>query len=31
MTYKILILENANEDLSWFRKNDKTSYIKRLI
>ena len=28
MTYKINILENANNDLNWFRKNDKTSYIK---
>ena len=28
MTYKILILENAQEDLDWLRKNDKTSYIK---
>lgn len=28
MTYKINILSNANKDLNWFRKNDKTSYIK---
>ena len=28
MTYKIRILENAQEDLDWLRKNDKTSYIK---
>ncbi|SHN93046.1 hypothetical protein BHECKSOX_2090 [Bathymodiolus heckerae thiotrophic gill symbiont] len=28
MTYKINILSNANNDLKWFRKNDKTSYIK---
>ena len=28
MTYKIRILENAQEDLNWLRKNDKTSYIK---
>ncbi|MEA2027527.1 MAG: Txe/YoeB family addiction module toxin [Campylobacterota bacterium] len=28
MTYKINILSNANEDLNWFRKNDKNSYIK---
>lgn len=28
MTYKICILENANKDLDWLRKNDKTSYIK---
>ncbi len=28
MTYKINILENANDDLNWFRKNDKSSYIK---
>lgn len=28
MTYKIRILENAQEDLDWLRKNDKTSHIK---
>jgi len=28
VTYKINILSNANKDLNWFRKNDKTSYIK---
>ncbi|MGH8557378.1 MAG: Txe/YoeB family addiction module toxin [Methylococcales bacterium] len=28
MTYKISILKNAQEDLDWLRKNDKTSYIK---
>lgn len=28
MTYKINILDLANEDLDWFRRNDKTSYIK---
>ncbi|WP_428356105.1 hypothetical protein [Methyloprofundus sp.] len=28
MTYKINILNNANKDLNWFRKNDKTSYVK---
>ena len=28
MTYKINVLSNANKDLNWFRKNDKTSYIK---
>ncbi len=28
MTYKINILENANDDLNWFRKNDRSSYIK---
>lgn len=28
MTYKICILENANKDLDWLRKNDKASYIK---
>ena len=28
MTYKINSLSNANKDLNWFRKNDKTSYIK---
>lgn len=28
MMYKILIHQNAHEDLQWFRKNDKNSYIK---
>ena len=28
MTYKINILANANDDLNWFRKNDKNSYVK---
>jgi len=28
VTYKINILSHANKDLNWFRKNDKTSYIK---
>ena len=28
MTYKIRILDNAQEDLDWLRNNDKTSYIK---
>ena len=28
MTYKINILENANQDLNYLRRNDKTSYIK---
>ncbi|MCX7112887.1 MAG: Txe/YoeB family addiction module toxin [Proteobacteria bacterium] len=28
MIYKIRILENAQKDLDWLRKNDKTSYIK---
>ena len=28
MTYKVNILQNANEDLNWFRRHDKTSYIK---
>lgn len=28
MTYKINILDLAEEDLNWFRRNDKTSYIK---
>jgi toxin YoeB len=28
MTYKINILSNANDDLNWFRRNDKKSYIK---
>ena len=28
MTYKIRILENVQEDLEWFRRNDTTSSIK---
>jgi len=28
VTYKINILENANDDLNYLRRNDKTSYIK---
>ncbi len=28
MTYKITILKNAENDLAWFRKNDKQSYLK---
>jgi len=28
MTYKISILKQADSDLDWFRKNDKTSYLK---
>ncbi|MCK4663072.1 MAG: Txe/YoeB family addiction module toxin [Bacteroidales bacterium] len=28
MTYKITILKNAEDDLVWFRKNDKQSYLK---
>ena len=28
MTYKILILKNADNDLDWLRKNDKKSYLK---
>lgn len=28
MTYKINILENANNDLNCLRRNDKNSYIK---
>ncbi len=28
MIYKINILPNANDDLNWFRRNDKSSYIK---
>lgn len=28
MIYKLNILENANKDFNWFRKHDKTSYIK---
>ena len=28
MTYKVLILKQAEEDIIWFRKNDKQSYLK---
>lgn len=28
MTYKISILANAEDDLAWFRKNDKNNYVK---
>ncbi len=28
MTYKINILKDANEDLDWFRKNDRKNYCK---
>ena len=28
MTYKINILKIANEDLDWFRKNDRKGYCK---
>jgi len=28
MTYKVLILSKANDDLTWFRKSDKQSYLK---
>ena len=28
MTYKINILKNASDDLDWFSKNDRTSYLK---
>ncbi len=28
MTYKIKFLPNADDDLSWFRQNDRASYIK---
>ncbi|MCB0060583.1 MAG: type II toxin-antitoxin system YoeB family toxin [Caldilineaceae bacterium] len=28
MTYKINILANAEDDLAWLRKNDRTSYVK---
>lgn len=28
MTYKLRILENAQEDLNWLRRNDRASYIK---
>ena len=27
-TYKIKILQNAADDLDWYRKNDKSAYIK---
>ena len=26
--YRVLILKNAEDDLKWFRKNDKQSYLK---
>ena len=28
MTYKLNFLEQAKQDLDWFRRNDKPSYIK---
>jgi len=28
MTYKVNILANADEDLTWLRQNDRTSYVK---
>ena len=28
MIYKILILDKADKDLAWFRKNDRKSYLK---
>ena len=28
MTYKINILNNADKDLDWFRKNDRKNYLK---
>ena len=28
MTYKIKMLKSANDDLDWFRKNDRKSYCK---
>ena len=28
MTYKVNILDLASEDLNWYRRNDKLSYIK---
>lgn len=28
VTYKVNILDNADDDLNWYRKKDKTSYIK---
>ena len=31
MTYKVRILENAQEDLDWLRKNDRTGYLKFIL
>ncbi len=28
MAYKLIFLEQAKDDLDWYRKNDKSSYIK---
>ncbi len=28
MIYRVLISEKANKDLDWFRKNDKSGYLK---
>jgi toxin YoeB len=28
MSYKVNFLQQAKDDLDWFRKNDKVSYIK---
>ncbi|WP_408034121.1 Txe/YoeB family addiction module toxin [Thiorhodovibrio winogradskyi] len=28
MTYRIFILDNAQEDLDWLRRNDRASYLK---
>lgn len=28
VTYKVNILTNADDDLAWFRQNDRTSYLK---
>ncbi len=28
MTYRLNILKNANKDLDWLRKHDRSSYIK---
>jgi toxin YoeB len=28
MIYKLNILKSANKDLDWFRKHDRTSYLK---
>ena len=28
MTWRIVILEKAEADLAWFRKNDRTCYVK---
>ena len=28
MTYRICILDNAQDDFDWLRKNDRTSYVK---